>query len=502
MSKQNAVSVPFGPTSKKQQMIMDCEAQILIMGGAAGSGKSYLLQMLPLKFMDDPKANAIIFRRTTVQIKGLGGVFDTARGMYMQLPDRLKPRMSDHALEAKFPTGFKLKWSHMEREVDKFNHQGLQYTFIGFDEGTQFDWSQIEYLMSRMRSESKYPSRMVISCNPDPDHKIAEMISWWLDEDGYPIEERAGVIRYFILKEGQYLWGDTKEELIARHGENVKPISFSFIGSTIKDNPLMLANNKDYLAWLEGLNPIDKARLLDGNWKVRPLNSMYFRRDWCAFADAIPMNSFMVRAYDKAGTAPSDKDPQPDFTAQIGMAKSKDGYYYIFGNYHPQFKDEDSKVLGVLRKTVGERDMLIEKQARQDGTDVTIVFPKDPSAAGKYEFIESAKKLQNQGFTVKADPMPQNKSKLTRFSPFAAAAENGLVKIVISSFDKSTLDYLFKCLEQFTGERSTKTYKDDLPDCVASAFNMLNTVKVYTTPNLSALPPPPLSTKAIALSDL
>ena len=89
--------------------------------------------MLPLKFMDDPKANAIIFRRTTVQIKGLGGVFDTARGMYMQLPDRLKPKMSDHALEAKFPTGFKLKWSHMEREVDKFNHQGLQYTFIGFD---------------------------------------------------------------------------------------------------------------------------------------------------------------------------------------------------------------------------------------------------------------------------------------------------------------------------------------------------------------------------------
>ena len=356
--------------------------------------------------------------------------------------------------------------------------------------------------MSRMRSESKYPSRMVISTNPDPDHKIAEMISWWLDEEGYPIEERAGVIRYFILKEGQYLWGDTKEELIERHGENVKPISFSFIGSTIKDNPIMLANNRDYLAWLEGLNPIDKARLLDGNWKVRPLNSMYFRRDWCAFADAIPMNSFMVRAYDKAGTAPSDKDPQPDFTAQIGMAKSKDGYYYIFGNYHPQFKDEDSKVLGVLRKTVGERDMLIEKQARQDGTDVTIVFPKDPSAAGKYEFIESAKKLQNQGFTVKADPMPQNKSKLTRFSPFAAAAENGLVKIVISSFDKSTLDYLFKCLEQFTGERSTKTYKDDLPDCVASAFNMLNTVKVYATPNLSALPPPPLSTKAIALSDL
>lgn len=104
---------------------------------AAGSGKSYLLQMLPTQFIDDPAATCIIFRRTTVQIKGLGGVFDTARNMYMQLPTPIRPKMSEHSLEAKFPTGMKMKWSHMEREKDKYNHQGLQYTFIGFDEGTQ-----------------------------------------------------------------------------------------------------------------------------------------------------------------------------------------------------------------------------------------------------------------------------------------------------------------------------------------------------------------------------
>lgn len=355
--------------------------------------------------------------------------------------------------------------------------------------------------MSRMRSESKYPSRMVISTNPDPDHKICEMISWWLDEEGYPIEERAGVIRYFILKDGQYFWGDTQEELKTKYGDNVKPISFTFIGSTIRDNPVMLRDNSDYLSWLEGLNPIDKARLLDGNWKVKPLGSLYWQRDWCAHAACIPMGSKMVRAYDKAGTFPSDINPAPDYTASIGMAKDKNGYYYIFGNYHQKFKDEDSNVLGLIRKTVGERDNLIELQALQDGTDITIVFPKDPSSAGKFEFIESSKKLINIGFTVKADPMPSNKSKMTRFAPFAAASENGLVKIVTSSFDKATLEMLYKSLEAFTGERSTKTYKDDWPDSVASAFNMLNTVKVYNTPNIHKLPPPPLSIKASALQD-
>lgn len=327
------------------------------------------------------------------------------------------------------------------------------------------------------------------------------MISWWLDPDGFPIEERAGVVRYFILKDGQYFWGDTQEELKEKYGQNVKPISFTFIGSTIRDNPLLEKSNPDYRAWLEGLNPIDKARLLDGNWKVKPLGSLYWRRDWCSQAACIPLGAKMVRAYDKAGTAPSDINPSPDYTAAIGMAKDKDGYYYLFGNYHPRFKDDESNVLGVFRKTVGERDRLIELQAIEDGTDVTVVFPKDPSSAGKFEFIESSKKLINQGFVVKADPMPSNKSKMTRFAPFAAASENGLVKIVTSSFDKATLDYICKSLQDFTGERSTKLYHDDVADACASAFNMLNTVKVYNTPNLHKLPPPPLTQKAISLAD-
>ncbi len=107
---------------------------------------------------------------------------------------------------------------------------------------------------------------MVISTNPDPDHKIAEMISWWLDEDGFPIEERCGVVRWFILMGGQYFWGATPEELKETYGDNVKPISFSFIGSTIRDNPRMMEQNPDYVSWLEGLNPIDRARLLDGKF--------------------------------------------------------------------------------------------------------------------------------------------------------------------------------------------------------------------------------------------
>ena len=80
--------------------------------------------MMPLKIIDDPNTRVIMFRRTTPQITGQGGIFDTARAIYNKLPEKLRPRWRDRNLEAIFPNGAKIKWSHMETEADRFNIQG------------------------------------------------------------------------------------------------------------------------------------------------------------------------------------------------------------------------------------------------------------------------------------------------------------------------------------------------------------------------------------------
>lgn len=132
-------------------------------------------------------------------------------------------------------------------------------------EGTQFTDGQLTYIMSRLRSESKYPSRMVISCNPSDQHLILRMIDdYYLDDEGYPILDRRGDVRYFIRRDGDFIWGESKEELKEKYGDNCLPLSFTFIAATIKDNPPMLKNNPEYLAFLEGLNEVDKAQLLHG----------------------------------------------------------------------------------------------------------------------------------------------------------------------------------------------------------------------------------------------
>lgn len=84
-----------------------------------------------------------------------------------------------------------------------------------------------------------------------------------------------------------------------------------------------------------------------------------------------------------------------------------------------------------------------------------------------------------EGFRVKPDPTPNNKSKLTRFQPFATACENGLVYVVEDSFDKKTLEFIYKQLESFNGERSTSSKKDEFPDICATGFSYLMKAKNY-----------------------
>lgn len=492
----------YGPCSEKQKMILENDADILVIGGAAGSGKSFLLQLMPLKIIDDPHSSVVMFRRTTPQLEGEGGLWPKAVAIYSDLPENIKPKFREKDHKFIFPRfdpntgkwdrskkGAVVKYCHMEYVQDKLNHQGLEYTMVCFDEGTQFEWEQIDYLMSRLRSQSKYPSRMVISCNPDSEHMLAKLVRWWLDDEGYPDPEKCGKKRYFIRRDGEFIWGDSKEELIEKYttvnglGVEIKPrpLSFSFIGATIFDNPVCLRDNPEYLAFLEGLPELEKAQLLHGNWFAKPEGANYFQRSFLRDADRVPLGSVSCRAWDKAGTERTSGNKFPDFTTSIKVSKDSDGFYYLSGDYCPENVDDgrySTGLEGKFCKKAGERDVIIRKQAQFDGDDCIIVFSVDPGQAGKSEFLTSSRSLLAEGFRVEEDPMPSNKSKLTRFSPFANLAQQGMVRIVKSSFHPDTLEAFLTELEKFNGERSTFNRKDDWADCVASAINFLEKEEV------------------------
>ena len=97
------------------------------------SGKSYILQLIPLFLVNDGRTTCRMFRRTTPQIKGQGGIWDTGSDIYLSLPTEQRPRKREQKMEFIWPNGARVDYSHMERVSDKLNIQGLQFTFIGVD---------------------------------------------------------------------------------------------------------------------------------------------------------------------------------------------------------------------------------------------------------------------------------------------------------------------------------------------------------------------------------
>jgi len=118
-----------------QEMALSTPADLAILGAAAGVGKSWLLEVEAARNVPVPGYGAVIFRRTTTQIRAQGGLWDSSTGLYPHLGGN--PRES--LLEWTFPKhGSKIKFTHLEHEKNKLDWQGSEIPFIGFDELTHF----------------------------------------------------------------------------------------------------------------------------------------------------------------------------------------------------------------------------------------------------------------------------------------------------------------------------------------------------------------------------
>jgi len=174
-----------------------------------------------------------------------------------------------------------IKFAHLEHEKNVHDWQGSQIAYIGFDELQQFSERMFFYMFSRNRSSTGIRPCIRATCNPDPDSWLAKFISWWIDQEtGFPIPERDGVIRYFVRDNSVTVWGDTMQEVIQKcphifNSEgfrNVDPSdlikSCTFIKGDIYGNKKLLEKDPGYLGNLNSLDPDERKKLLEGNWKI------------------------------------------------------------------------------------------------------------------------------------------------------------------------------------------------------------------------------------------
>lgn len=456
MSKRREENPEDGlsPQPGPQYDFLECNADICIYGGAAGSGKTFAVLMEPIYHLHVKHFGAVIFRRNSTMVRNQGGLWDTSMSIYPN--PRLGGQPKETTLEWDFPAGTSIKFAHLQYESDVLSWQGAQIPLIIFDELTHFTRSQFFYMLSRNRSTCGVKPYIRATTNPDAGSWVREFIDWWIDPNtGLAIPERSGKIRYFIQLNDEIIWGESKAALHAKYPECL-PKSFTFISASIFDNKKLLAADPGYLANLHALPRVERERLLNGNWNIKPSAGLYFQKGYFEIVDAIPVTKDKVRYWDRAATKKTDTN-DPDFTVGIKLEKDINNIIYITDLVRLQ----DSP-LGV--------QTVIKNTAIRDGISVRIGIEEDPGQAGISEADHLARLLQ--GFNVKRNRVM--KDKVTRASPVSAQAEAGTIKVLRAKWN----DDFFRELENFPEGKH-----DDIVDSLSGGFLMINT----NSYNLSAL---------------
>lgn len=405
------------PQPGPQEAFLRSEADITIYGGAAGGGKSFGLLLAPLQWSHVPGFGAVIFRRTTVQVRAEGGLWDDSAEIYPALG--ATPR--EQQLEWRFPSGASVSFAHMEYERNRLDWQGSQICLIGFDELTHFTWQQFSYMFSRNRSTCGVRPRIMATTNPDADSWVAEFIAWWIDQEtGFPIPERAGVLRWFVQIGDDLVWSDNAEDLKERYPDLI-PMSVTFISARLDDNPALTSKDPGYRARLMALDRVERERLLNGNWKIRPVAGMYFRREWFEIVDQAPACDLTVRFWDFAGSKPTPRNKDPDWT--VGL---------LLGYKPPTFY-----VIDVVRMqdSPGAVEERLLRTAELDGRGVPIFVEQEPGSSSLYLINSLVDKLPGHVVTG----IPSTGSKQTRAKPVSSAAEHGKVALVRGEWNRAFL---------------------------------------------------------------
>ena len=315
--------------------------------------------------------------------------------------------------------------------------------------------TQFWYLLSRNRTTCGVAPRIRATTNPDADSWVARFLDWWIGDDGYPIEERSGVLRWFIRLGDSIKWGDSRKELLKYKdpdGNPIPPKSMTFIPAKLTDNQILMKQDPTYIANLMALSTIDRERLLLGNWKIRPASGDFFRRQWVgAPVEILP--SFKdtlrkVRGWDLGATeAREGRDPDWTCGTLIGEEQGQKKYYVLDHKFDRLSPD------GVER--------LILETAKLDGRQTRIEIPQDPAQAGKAQKLSLLKLLA--GYDVRF--RPASGDKITRFKGFSAQAEGGNVTVALGDWNERW----FRELENFPPKHG----HDDDADATAQAFNGL-----------------------------
>jgi hypothetical protein len=276
-ARQRTAHMVFVPNPGPQTLAYLSKADLLLYGGQAGGGKSFL----ELGYCINDAHNAIIFRRERTQTDGLEKDGKALIGG--------NARFNGQDLEWSWPDGRSLKLAGMQLPDDWRSHAGRERDAMCFDEAGEFLEQQVASILAWLRAPKKRRCRVIFGSNPPRTSDGFWLVKWfapWLDES-FPDPAEPGELRWAcrVMKGNDIImqWVPGPGTY-TYEGEKYIAQSYTFIPASLEDNPYR--NTDQYKAQLQSLPEPLRSQLLYGKFatSLRDLENQCIPSEWVRLA--------------------------------------------------------------------------------------------------------------------------------------------------------------------------------------------------------------------------
>lgn len=272
-SEKKKRDVIFSPNPGPQTEFLASSEREVLYGGAGGGGKTYALIADAMRYFENPNFNGLILRRSTDELREI--VWKTQE-LYPKIFKGAK--WGEKKSQWTFPSGAKLWLTYLERDQDVLRYQGQAFSYIAFDEltqyPTQFAWN---YMRSRLRTtDSELPTYMRATTNPGGvGHGWVKRM--FID----PAPENTKFVAQDLETGDDLVYPDS-------HDKAGEPLFYRrFIPAKLQDNPYLMEGGQ-YEANLLSLPEMQRRQLLEGDWTIS---------DGAAFSE-FRLNEHVIEPFD------------------------------------------------------------------------------------------------------------------------------------------------------------------------------------------------------------
>ena len=251
------------PQSKQEKFLrLGCYEALF--GGTKGPGKTDALLGESTRQLEKPGYQGIIFRRTQPKLTEIvERSFKWFNGT--------GPAWNGEKHRWTWPNRNFIAFGYCKDEKDKYNYQGHEYGFMGFDQLEEFTETMYLFLLAQNRS-----SAPGIKCYTRSTANPGNVGHAWVKARFIDKLDKIGTAKYFKR---------VSDEDIETTLDDPNALSRAFVFASVEDNEILLKNDPDYLKRLDMLPEIDKKALRYGDWDIF---AGQFFKEWARRIHVIP----------------------------------------------------------------------------------------------------------------------------------------------------------------------------------------------------------------------